>query len=102
MIWSLSGLFNDCKESYNFLEIFREEVKSGDRPIIIDLGEVKHVTSCGAGILGACFCSVTNAERKMCLACVPDRALAMLKVIGLAKVLDMYPTREEALHLLNL
>ena len=98
VIWNLSGLFSDCRTSYGFLDAFREEVRDGDRPIVIDLSQVNHVTSCGAGILGACYCSATNAERKMCLAGAPERALMVLQIIGLAKVIDMYETREAALH----
>ena len=37
VIWNLSGLFSDCRASYGFLDVFREEVRSGDRPIVIDL-----------------------------------------------------------------
>jgi anti-anti-sigma factor len=97
VVWQLAGLFTDCKESYSFLDAFREEIRSGNRPVILDLSEIDHVTSCGAGILGACYCSATNAGRTLCLAGVAERAEAVLTVIGLAKVIKMYPSRETAI-----
>jgi anti-anti-sigma factor len=98
VVWRLAGLFTDCKESYSFLDMFREEMRSGNRPVVLDLSEIDHVTSCGAGILGACYCSATNAGRTMCLAGVAERAEAVLTVIGLTKVIKMYPSREAAIE----
>ena len=97
VIWHLAGLFTDCKESYSFLDAFREEMRSGNKPVVLDLTEIDHVTSCGAGILGACYCSATNAGRTMCLAGVAERAEAVLTVIGLSKVIKMFPSRETAI-----
>lgn len=98
VVWHLAGLFTDCKESYSFLDAFREEMRSGSRPVVLNLSEIDHVTSCGAGILGACYCSATNAGRTLCLAGVAERAEAVLSVIGLAKVIKMYPTQEAAIQ----
>ena len=98
VVWHLAGLFTDCKEAYAFLDGFREGVRKEDRPQILDMGEIDHVTSTGAGILAACFCSATNAGKKMCLAGVSERDMAMLKIVGLARVIDIHSTRQEALQ----
>jgi anti-anti-sigma factor len=98
VMWRLCGNFYDCKEAYAFLDAFRDDVKNSEAPIIVDLEAVDHMSSCGAGILAACYCSASNAKREMYLAGGSRRADAVLTVVGLTRVIETFPNREDALR----
>jgi anti-anti-sigma factor len=55
--------------------------------VVINLSGIEAVTSAGVGIIAAAYTSVTNASGRMCLAQVPERAHAILNIVGLLSVI---------------
>ena len=97
-VYHLSGLFTSSPESYAFLDQFQERVRKGHNRVVINLHGVEAITSAGVGILAASYTSVTNAAGRMCLAQVPDRAHAILNVVGLLTVIGESASEEEAIR----
>ena len=97
-VYHLSGTFTSSPEAYAFLDQLQERVRKGHTRVVIHLEGVEAVTSAGVGILAAGYTSVTNAGGKMCLAQVPDRARAILSIVGLLTVIGEGPGEEEAVR----
>ena len=97
-VYHLSGLFTSSPESYAFLDQFQERVRKGHNRVVINLQGVDAITSAGVGILAATYTSATNASGRMCLAQVPDRARAILNIVGLLTVIGECASEEEAIR----
>jgi anti-sigma B factor antagonist len=80
----------------------REEVTSrfdaGDRRFLIDLGSARLVNFAGIGVLVALFCQVVRAGGEFKICSVGERTRRALAHTGLGKVLDVHPSRGEALR----
>lgn len=97
LLYELSGVFTDSPDAYAFLGEFRERVKSGSAPVIVDLTRVDHMSSCGVGILASCFTSALNANRSLRIAGMSKRVESVMRIVGLLKVIPNYASQEEAL-----
>ncbi len=95
-VYALSGLVSDHKDAYGFLERFRREVGLDAGPVIVDLTQVTHMTSCGVGILAAAYGSALNAGRAMALVGLGPRLQSLLRVVGLVPIIPCYETCDEA------
>jgi anti-anti-sigma factor len=100
-LFRLSGGLTGSSESYEFLDLLREQVRKHPAPVVLSLRGVEHANSAGVGILAACYTSVTNASQKICLAEVPNRLKAILDVVKLSDCLCILPTEEEAIGTLT-
>jgi len=98
VVFRQSGKLSDTRDCYELLDEIRTDVKGGNSFFVLDLGQVEHLTSCGVGMLAACFTSVANEGGKLCLAAVPERARAVLEVVGLWNVIEVFPSEAEALQ----
>lgn len=97
LVYALSGTFTDSKEAYEFLDDLRERARQGTGPIVLDLSDVQHMTSCGVGILAACYTSAANANRSLRIAGMSKRAEAVMRIVGLLAVIPRFASREDAL-----
>ncbi len=97
-VYHLSGLLTNSPESYAFLDEVLGRVRKGHNRVVINLDQVGHITSAGVGILAACYTSANNAGGRFCLTRVPDRARAILNVVGLLSLVGECPTEEEAIR----
>ena len=101
ILWNLVGNFTDCPEAYEFLREFREQMGSGTEAVLVDLSQLDHMSSCGAGILAACLASASNAARRLVFSGLSRRSDSILTVVGLRKVMQIYPTQEAAVQALR-
>ena len=98
IIWSIAGNFTDCHEAFEFLNDFRTEARSGSGPLILDMAQLHHLTSCGAGIIAACAVSASNAGRRLAVVGLSARADAVMTVVGLKQAVPTFDTAEDALR----
>jgi anti-sigma B factor antagonist len=80
----------------------RDIVGKGHVRIVIDLGGVKHVNSCGLGSLVCALTTVRRANGSLCLAQVKPPVMELLKITRLDQIFRMYPTVERAASELSL
>ncbi|MFH1842938.1 MAG: STAS domain-containing protein, partial [bacterium] len=94
----MTGLLTDTRDCYDLLEDIRDQIKRGYTGFVFNLENVGRVTSCGIGLLAACYTSVKNANGKLCFAAAPEIVRSVVTVVGLGDVFVMYPTEEEAIR----
>jgi anti-anti-sigma factor len=98
ILWHIAGNFTDCHEAFEFLNEFRTEAARGSGPLILDMRQLHHLTSCGAGIIAACAVSSSNAGRSLAVVGLSARADAVMTVVGLKKAVPTFDTTEDALR----
>jgi anti-anti-sigma factor len=97
IVWRLSGLLTNSKESYAFLEDLRSQLRPEPRSVILNVEKVDHITSAGVGIIAAAFTSATKAGAKLVLCALPKQVETVLSVVHLLSVVKPFATEEEAL-----
>lgn len=97
IVYDLSGTLTDSRAAYEFLNDLRERIPGGTGPIVIDLTHVRHMTSCGVGILASCLTSASNANRPLRIAGMSKRVESVMQVVGLLRVIPRFASRVEAI-----
>ena len=95
-IIELSGRVMGGDDVNNLCSTMKKHVTTGGRQLLLDLGDVEWMNSCGLGMLVGVHVSATNAGGKFVLANV-DNIRHLLNTTRLIEVLDVYDSREEAL-----
>jgi len=98
VVFHMTGMLTDTRDCYNLLEDIRDQIKLGHTNFVFNLENVRRVTSCGIGLLAACYTSVKNADGKLCFAAAPEIVRSVVTVVGLGDIFIMYPTEEEAIR----
>ena len=96
VILRLSGAMTDSPENYALVEGIRGELTTGARAIVLDLTAVELVTSVGVGAIAAAFSSVAKASGSLCLTTLPERVLALMKIVRLDLVIPIYASVDDA------
>ena len=82
-------------------ERFHGEIKDllgkGHRKFLLDFSRVGWINSTGIGILVGAFQSIANAEGKMKLCALNERALSVFYITQLDKIFETYDSCQEAL-----
>ena len=76
---------------------FRAQLDAGKLLFVLDLEEVRYLDSAGLGELVATLKRVTEAGGEMRICAVNQRVSDAFHVTQLVRVLDIYPTRSEAI-----
>ncbi len=97
LVVSLSGKLMGGPDAEAVRDIIKESLESGNKNLLIDLGDVSWVNSTGLGILIASHVTVTNAGGNIKLSRVSKRINQIFMVTKLHTVFDTYETVEEAL-----
>ena len=83
---------------------FKKEIRailSGGRDVILDLGEVSFVDSCGLdALVVACRIAGENG-RRLSLCSIPKHVLALFHLTRLHRIFEIHPDRETARLLLD-
>jgi len=101
LIFKISGFLRGYPSGYEFLELFRQKMVAGTKKVILDLGGVEKISSAGVGILASIFTSADNAEGTLLFVNIPPRVEKLIEVVGLLRVLKVYPTLQDALKSLS-
>jgi len=76
---------------------FLKRVRAETAPaLILDFAGVTVMDSAGVGALLQTYASFTKAERRLALAAVPARPLAVLEITRVQKIFQIFPTAAEA------
>lgn len=84
-------------EANDFHEAIRSSLEKNKKNIIIDMCEVKFISSWGIGILIHGYTTATNAGGSFKLACVPVNIKETFKKIKIDSIFEQFNTVEQAL-----
>jgi len=84
-------------EANDFHEAIQNTIEKGKKTIVIDMCEVKFISSWGIGILMYGYTTATNGGGAFKLACVPENIKETFSKIKVDKIFQQYDTVEEAL-----
>lgn len=97
VVFRLAGKLRGFAGGEEILDEVRERLADGDRMIVLDLGEVERMDSSGIGVMAAIVTSVENAKATVRFADLPEQVTKVMTIVGLARVLKVFPTVGEAL-----
>jgi stage II sporulation protein AA (anti-sigma F factor antagonist) len=99
LVAKLSGEL-DLSSAPNFKERVDQELRATGAPnLVLNLRSLDFVDSTGLGAILGRMRQVTAGGGKLILAAVPPKVLSMLEMAGLASLLPMVRTEEEAFRL---
>jgi len=75
-----------------------ELLEQGERKIVFDLSRVSHLDSSGIGTLVMCSGKIKEAGGKLRVSTAEGHVKTVLKITEAGKILDLYPSRMEALQ----
>ena len=97
LILDLEGQIDGGPESEKIQEIIKSNIEGGQRKFLLNLREVKWLTSLGAGVLIASYASAKREEAALKLLSVSDRVGVVLKTCGLIpEVFETFEDEAEA------
>src|SRR5262245_47825285 len=96
LVYRLKWGLTDAPESQSFLEQVQADCRKVPRKVIVNMKEVEHLNSTGAGILTACFTTITNAGGKLALVGLSQRSQAILDVIRFLTLVRHFETEQGA------
>jgi anti-sigma B factor antagonist len=85
-------------EANDFHEAIRSSVTNNKKKVVVDLSEVKFISSWGIGILIHGYTTATNAGCSFNLAAVPEDVKETFKKIKVDTIFQQYNSVEEALR----
>ena len=96
-ILKLSGRLVLGDESNELRTTIKRLVDSGDKKIVVDLGDVPYIDSAGLGTLVSAFASVSNAGGTMKLANLSKKIHDILNITKLFTVFEVHDSVSAAL-----
>ena len=84
-------------EANDFHEAISSTLEKNKKTIVVDMCEVKFISSWGIGILIHGYTTATNAGGSFKLACVPENIKETFSKIKVDKIFQQYNNVEEAL-----
>jgi len=80
-----------------FRDYFKNLVASGEKKVVVNLGDVSWATSQGIGILIGAYTSMTNAGGTLVLSNVGVRIKDILKVTRLIEIFEIFDSEDAAI-----
>ena len=85
-------------EANEFHEAVRTSIEKNKKNVVIDMSDVKYITSWGIGVLIYGHTTATNAECFFSLAGVPESVNEIFEKVKIRTIIKQYPTVEDALN----
>ena len=85
-------------EANDFHEAVRTSIEKNKNKVVVDLCELKFISSWGIGILIYGYTTATNNNCSFSLACVPQNVKDVFQKIKVDQIFKQYNTVEEALQ----
>ena len=101
IVYVLTGHLCGTAPSYEFQDEVREKIGAGTKRIVLDLGAVERIDSCGIGILASLMWSASQAGGGMVLASVPKQVEKLLGIVMLLDHIDHADDRDAAIAMLE-
>ena len=94
------GMLRGGKETDELQNVLRKLTYDRQKKILLDLAKTSHMTSLAIGVLTGIHASALSKELRFCLCNIETRIKNVLLQIKLLNILEVYPTRAEALKAL--
>lgn len=96
LVFALKGKIMGGPESQEFHDELKKAVNSGQKKLVMDLGEVEWMNSSGLGLLISALTTARNAGGEMKLARATDKITSLLVITKLNSVFDSHPNVQAA------
>lgn len=93
-----SGWMMGGKETDDFEKTVRDLLEAGNRCLIVDLGDVKHMNSTALGVMIGLHTSFVNREGRMTLCNMDARINSIMVIAKLSMVFDSHESLKEAVE----
>jgi anti-anti-sigma factor len=100
IVYALNGQLCGTAPSYAFQDEVRKAIGEGTGKIVLDLGGVERIDSCGIGILASLMWSASQAGGGMVLASVPKQVEKLLGIVMLLDHIEHADSRDAAVAML--
>jgi len=97
-VLTLKGDFLTEPEQTEFRKRIKKLAESGARHIVVNLGEVKHLNSCGLGSMICAMVIMKKVGGDVRITGINRDVGTLLEITHLDKVLQIYPGVREATH----
>ena len=97
LIVGLSGKI-DTEGSKELFEKLNALTDQAERNLLLDFSSVSYINSSGMGVLLMVAKKLNGVRGKIILAKVNDQIRQVLRISGLASIIGIYPSRDEALQ----
>src|SRR5262245_17328612 len=91
------GMLRGGKETDELQNVLRKLTYDRQKKILLDLSKTSHMTSIAIGVLTGIHASALSKGLRFCLCCIESRIQSVLLQIKLLNILEVYPTRADAL-----
>ena len=98
IVYRLGGDLLDSKEAYALLDKVREELKKGCPLVLVNLQDIRYLSSSGIGILAACYTSAKKTGGRFALAGASEAAERILKLVCLWDAIERFDSEEEGIR----
>ncbi len=95
LVMEISGHLDNDTSEY-FLECLDSIIEDGDKNVVIDCGQLKYISSLGIGTMIRIHSRMKGKGGNVRLAQVDGMVADILRAVHVEKLLNMYPSVEEA------
>ncbi len=92
----LAGILDESTSTY-LLGCVEDVIRDGRRKLILDCGQVAFISSMGLGTLIRVNSRMKKLGGEVKLAAVPGPVAQVMRVVGLHRIFEMYPTADDAI-----
>ncbi|HEY1380172.1 MAG TPA: STAS domain-containing protein [Gemmataceae bacterium] len=92
----LSGILDEGTSTY-LLGCVEDEILEGRKKLILDCGQITFISSMGLGTLIRVNSRMKKIGGDVKLAAVPGAVAEVMRVVGLHRIFEIYPTVEDAI-----
>ena len=96
LIFRLDGRL-DATSSPQLETTITQQIDGGQKKILLDFGRVDYLSSAGMRLLLSLTRRLSKEEGKLAMCTINDDVMEIIKVAGFEKILNIYPTEQEAL-----
>ncbi len=96
LVMRLVGRLTMGRDSQELEWQIKELLSAGEKKVVLDMTKLAYVDSTGIGILALSHGKLKENGGELRMAGLQDMVTQLLKLTGLAKVVNVYPTVEDA------
>ncbi len=96
-VLSVVGRF-DAESYMEFVERCKTLIQSGMRRLVIDFSELEYISSTGLSALLMIAKNIRQMDGVIGLCSLAERFYQIFEIAGLTKILDVFPSREQAIQ----
>ena len=83
-----------------FADELKKQIDRGRTKIVLDMTKVKYIDSLGIGQIAGGYTALSEVGGKLALARINEKVKQLLKLTGLQKHIETFPTVEDAIQIM--